>query len=445
MKIYQAEILDGLQEAIASRVIARCEFGLLPVDNKVLASQNRDQPDLFYIDDAVLVSTNWNLNDDIFTKAEVWNARRTPLDKQFNHMHDDKFIIGHITKAVVVDYSGNPVPEDTPSENLPDFDISISSVIYKNIQDPEKAKIVAQLLEEIPQNKWCVSMECLFSDFDYGVLTPAGEHRTIARNDNSSFLTKHLRAYGGTGVYQGYKVGRILKNIAFSGVGSVDRPGNPRSIIRSFSFNGATASVQIFSEKVMSQELKEAVDTVSKAQYDELKQELASFKSAAQKASDKEMEEAKKAKCELETTLANLQKEVESVKALSDERANKIQALEQELAAQKAATKAAEDESEKMKEEKKAQCRLTKLVEAGVDSVKASELVAKFATANDEMFAEVVALNTNKTEADKKVVASDLDQTVDEKTVAQTQDNPTQEVAKAAADWFGSIFKKENK
>lgn len=74
-------------------------------------------------------------------------------------------------------------------------------------------------------------MECLFSDFDYSVVSPDGEMKVVARNDESAFLTKHLRVYGGKGVYEGYKVGRLLRNIAFSGKGLVNKPANPRSII----------------------------------------------------------------------------------------------------------------------------------------------------------------------------------------------------------------------
>lgn len=455
MKIYQTEILDGLEKAIASKASARCEFGLLSTGNKTKASRNITQSDLFFIDDAILVSTNWNLNDDIFTKSEVWKARYTPIDKQFNHMHDDSFIIGHITEARTVDFDGNIILDNTPVESLPDFDISISSVIYKNFQNEAKAKIVETLIQEIPENKWCVSMECIFSGFDYGVITPEGNQAMITRSEESSFLTKHLRAYGGTGIFQGYKIGRLLTGINFSGVGSVDRPGNPRSIIKSFSFNGAKASVQVFSEKKMTKENEEmksgavALDVVSKAQYDELKQELVSAKALASKASEKEMEDAKKAKCELETSLASVQKELDATKALSEQRAEKIKALEAEVAAEKEAVKAAKDKAEKMEEEKKTQSRVNELVSAGVQSARANELVNKFSSASDEMFAEVVALNTKaKTEDDMKdkedkTKASDLNKIVEEKTIAQN--NQDLDVAKAASNWFGSLLKTSSK
>jgi hypothetical protein len=459
MKIYQSEILDNLQEAIASKVTARCEFGLAPKPSKIAASVNLNQPDLFYIDDCVLVSTNWNANDDVFTKAEVWQARSTPKDKQFNHMHDDGFIIGHITGCKVVDFNGSVVAEDTSLDQLPDFDISISSVLYTRFSDKEKADIVQQIIREIPDNKWCVSMECLFSDFDYAVLMPDGEQRVLSRNEDSAFLTKHLRVYGGTGKFKEYQIGRILKNITFCGVGSVDKPANPRSQIRSFSFNGALASIQDFSEKKMSKEIEGAVATLTqepmvlKAQYDELKKELAEAKSIASEASKKEMEDAKKEKASLESLLAAAQTELASANTLSADKTAKIAALEVELTAAQEQLKVLSAEKDKMEEEKKAQCRINQLIGVGVDAVKASELVAKFAAASDEMFTEVVALNTKAAEnpfkkdedekKDKKAECAkipDIDLVVAEtKTVPQS--NEDQSVAKSTASYFGSILK----
>lgn len=372
-------------------------------------------------------------------------------------MHDDTFIIGHITGCKVLDFEGNAIADDTSVDNLPDFDISISSVLYTRFSDKEKADIVQQIIREIPDNKWCVSMECLFSDFDYAVLMPDGEQRTLSRTEESSFLTKHLRAYGGTGKFKEYQVGRILKNITFCGVGSVDKPANPRSQIRSFSFNGASASIQDFSEKNMSKELESSVATsepmVLKAQYDELKKELAEAKAVASEASKKEMEDEKKAKCAVEALLAAAQTELANANTLSADKTAKIAALETELSAAQEQLKVLSAEKDKMEEEKKAQCRINQLVGVGVEATKAAELVTKFALASDEMFAEVVALNTKAGEnpfkkdeedkKDKKTEASkvpDMDSVVAETKVVP-QSNEDQNVAMSTASYFGSILK----
>ena len=106
-----------------------------------------------------------------------------------------------------------------------------------------------------------------------------------------------------------------------------------------------------------------------------------------------------------------------------------------------------------MEEEKKAQCRINQLVGVGVEATKAAELVTKFALASDEMFAEVVALNTKAGEnpfkkdeedkKDKKTEASkvpDMDSVVAETKVVP-QSNEDQNVAMSTASYFGSILK----
>jgi hypothetical protein len=44
-------------------------------------------------------------------------------------------------------------------------------------------------------------------------------------------LTSHLRAYGGPGIFDDFRIGRVLRKITFSGKGFVDKPANPDSII----------------------------------------------------------------------------------------------------------------------------------------------------------------------------------------------------------------------
>jgi hypothetical protein len=73
-------------------------------------------------------------------------------------------------------------------------------------------------------------MEAVFNDFDYG-LRKDNDYHIIKRDAVSSFLTKKLRAYGGDGIHEGYEVGRVLKNIVFSGKGYVEKPANPDSTI----------------------------------------------------------------------------------------------------------------------------------------------------------------------------------------------------------------------
>ena len=112
-----------------------------------------------------------------------------------------------------------------------EFNIITNAVIYKSWSDIEQRERVNTLIDEIQEGKWFVSMECLFPNFDYALIDSQGDTKIIERSEASAFLTKHLRAYGGSGLYEDYKVGRLLRNISFSGKGLVSKPANPRSVI----------------------------------------------------------------------------------------------------------------------------------------------------------------------------------------------------------------------
>ena len=193
---------------------------------------------IFILPEVSLVSTGWNKNDDVFQTKATWDARNTPEDKQFNLMHNENDIIGHITGSYVVDKDGNVVEDDTQPD---DFDIITEAVLYNSWTDPENRQRMNQIIAEIEEGKWFVSMECLFAGFDYALLDDNGGAKLLERNEGSAFLTKHLRAYGGNGEYEGYKLGRSLRDISFSGKGLVSKPANPRSVIldasRAFSLN----------------------------------------------------------------------------------------------------------------------------------------------------------------------------------------------------------------
>ena len=213
MKIYQKEIEDSVSELVkASASIAyfmpakllskdasneaSSESNMsLAVDKIKAASANPEQIDLYYIK-SVLVSTGWNKNDDVFTSQATWSARKTPEDKQFNLMHDENDIIGHITGSYVVDRNGEAIADDTQPD---DFDIITEAVLYNSWTKPENRERMNQIIAEIEEGKWFVSMECLFAGFDYALIDGNGNSKLLERNESSAFLTKHLRAYGGNG------------------------------------------------------------------------------------------------------------------------------------------------------------------------------------------------------------------------------------------------------
>lgn len=191
-----------------------------------------EQIDLFPLK-SILATVGWNKNDDVFNKVEVWIARATPEDKPFNLEHDPNRIRGHITGTYTVDDKGNVIADDSSIDDLPaKYHVITAAVLYKFLKCPDEKieEEMKQIIAEIGKGEWFVSMEALFTDFDYAVAKD-GETAIIARNEESAFLTKHLRAYGGDGKYENYRLGRSMKNITFSGKGLVRKPANPESII----------------------------------------------------------------------------------------------------------------------------------------------------------------------------------------------------------------------
>jgi hypothetical protein len=400
MKIYETEILDGLEEALASsNTIAYCaqaeSYSPSKTEEnvqlaKAIEAGNQDQIDLFYLK-SILVSTGWNRNDDVFDPQELWNARTTPEDKPFNYMHDEKDIIGHITGNALVDFEGNEINENT-AEIPSDFNILTTSVIYTAWSDIEQKERMEKIVAEIEQGKWYVSMECLFPEFDYALTGPDGESRVVKRAEASSFLTKHLRAYGGTGQYQNYKVGRLLRNLAFSGKGLVSKPANPRSIIldgtEPFSESRASAlDVSLIKENDMSDVLNQQIADLqkdlaeAKAANDSLQSELDSAKSAELEASVADLTE------KLAAAEAQVVELTEAMKCGEE----KMKKMEEEVEAGKKYMAEMEEDYKAMKKKEAMMKRKASLLEIGISEEAAASTVEDFADVDDATFDRVVA------------------------------------------------------
>ena len=132
IQIFQKEIEDGISDQVQSTAsvaylspfTVKAEEFTSEVEKseieKLLADENK-QHDLYYLE-SVLVSTNWNRNDDVFLADVTWAARNTPEDKPFNFMHDENDIIGHIIGSYVTDTEGNRISDDQ-EETPANFDI----------------------------------------------------------------------------------------------------------------------------------------------------------------------------------------------------------------------------------------------------------------------------------------------------------------------------------
>lgn len=375
-------------------------------------ANTRDKFDLYPIH-TILVSTGLNKNDDYFDKAEIWEARHSPEDKPFNLEHQPRQIIGHMTANYVVDDNYEVIADDSAFEDIPDkIHILTSAVIYRHLRkkDKELTEAIADLIDEIEDGQWCVSMECLFSDFGY-LLSSEGKTEIVKRNEDTAYLTKHLRIYGGDGTYNGKSVARVLRNITFTGKGLTRKPANPDSVIlhdralaSEFSppeliFIGANTNMAD-NDKTIEQanarikELEERLASLEeakvKAAMDELQAKVDA--SAAEVASMKEqLEQAEKKAVELETSKASVEtKLAETEKILGDMKAE--------------ATKVA---------------RISILVDKKMDRAEAEKIVEKFAMLDDEHFSELASI------IEPKVV--EAEQTTETET--ETEDKPGEAAA----------------
>ena len=324
MKIYSQERQDGLgdklDKSLAICLAAPCSITNIENLTKSFSKSELDsfietltskadfnslkdligieQPDLALLV-SVLVSTGWNLNDDVFLSEELITAKDTPIHKPIDYQHDPKIILGHIIKSRLVDKGGKELgtSEETPAN----FDIEVAGVLYKSM--PIIDILIKDIMEKANSGQMFVSMECFFNDFSYSFKDVKGESRIVARDENTAFLTKYLRVYGGSGKYKGYKVGRVLKNIVFGGQGLVENPANPDSIIR-------IAASKTVSEKDTKIELKGGAETMEieemKKQLDEALATITS-KDAQIASLTKELEQNKQ---EVEKTVAGFETKI---------------------------------------------------------------------------------------------------------------------------------------
>lgn len=410
MKIYEQERKDGLEKILTENkaVAFFAELKLSDLDatslNKetikvpegvVLASENNNNPILLPLN-TIMVSTGINKNDAIFLKESVWAARHTPEDTPFNYMHDEKDIIGHITANKVVDENFKEIADDTPVDELPDkFHILTTAVLYRYWRDEKLMERMEQIIAEIEKGEWFVSMEALTDDFDYGLVTEKGELQVIKRTEDSSFLTKYLKCYGGSGVYDNCRVGRILKNIIFAGKGLVRKPANPDSVILA-----NAEKIEIANELTIA-ELKMSVELETKVKELELKiKELAD-------ANTKLVADFNTAN----TTIKTVNEEKASVETERNELKNKLAEVEKTHKEVAEKSKGFEEKAnelqgklDKIESDKKVADRVSKFIAKGKEEAEAKDLVEKLVSLSDEQFDLVVAqvVVVEKKEEEKK-------------------------------------------
>ena len=416
IKIYQREISDGIGDLVkGSSSVAYCSEATLhkgdlnvaksiiddpEVLSKVLA-ENKDQIDLYYLE-SILVSTGWNKNDDVFLSEATWAARNTPEDKQFNYSHDENDIIGHITGSYVLTKDGKAVADDD-SLRPDEFDIITQAVLYNSWMGDDNRERMEKIISEIEEGKWYVSMECLFAGFDYALIDESGNAKILARDEQSSFLTKHLRSYGGTGEYEGYKIGRALSNISFSGKGLVAKPANSRSIILNsktsasvnFNFKQSDSQFLIGDTNMSDQVLLEKQLAEIQTQLTEAKSENEAIRAKIEEAKDKEFATKVEA---YEATEEKSKATIDELNELIKSTQARVAELEDTLATSQTELEKAQKEVAGMQLKEKMDKRKAALIEAGVSQEDVEDSLASFDALEDKAFESIVAIMKKKAE-----------------------------------------------
>lgn len=457
IQVYKQEKLDGLQDKIRSQNTLSYAALVTPqtktanlknvtdnIYNKIVASKE-PQPDLYYLR-TILVSVGWNANDDVFGKEIVWSARHTPEDKPFNFEHNSKDIIGHMTSAYAVDEKYDLIDDDTPEEEIPDqFHILTGAVLYKGYQDTkEDIERMEKIIAEIEEGKWFVSMEAIFTSFDYALQDKTtGESQIVSRNKDTAFLTKYLRSYGGNGEYKNYKIGRYLKNIVFCGKGLVRNPANKDSVIILDTYKFADAP--IVAKLIEKEEKEKNVKNLEKNEKVEINSEKTVYIVADTNTNNKgnqnimnpELEklqaELKAATAERDAAKAEVTKLTESNKAISTEldklKADNILLTERATKAE-ASVETLKKDNEKMsvdlakiEADKVTANRIKVIMEKGTTEDKAKEIVGLLVKLNDEEFTKFAASHTvaKETKEVPKLTPEELLKVTTEKAAASQQ------------------------
>ena len=269
MKIYNDEenLLD------VSNTIAKAEVSLAISSTKdtkaTVLPYTLDPPtrDMMAVQ-AILVTTNWNANDDVFSPGEVWPARFSPMYKPVNMEHKgredegENKTIGVICKSDPVDdnYEVLTLASDTEIPNR--YHILVGIYLWEKYWPT----YVGKIRDGIDSSRMFISMECHFEEFGYAIKDVTDSSQKVIlvpRNSETAWLTKYLKAYRGPGEVKlngkTYRVGRHLQNLIFTGGGFTIKPANAESYV--FDNYISNASVKEVTTQEFNQEFSTFLET----------------------------------------------------------------------------------------------------------------------------------------------------------------------------------------
>ena len=187
-------------------------------------------PDISFFT-GIFVSAGQNLNGAYFLPSEMVKAHKTINNKAIDIEHEEETIVGHIYSSAYVDKGGNKLDIKELSElsveelEKKNIDIVIGGIIYRS-RFPE-------LANEIDNKEWKLSMETYYSHYDVkiGDVVMSCKEALAMGFNAEAHLNKVVRTVrNGKEIAKG-KVGKVLRNLLFSGCGVVKKPANPTSVI----------------------------------------------------------------------------------------------------------------------------------------------------------------------------------------------------------------------
>ncbi len=461
VQIYKAEKEAGLTIEDLNKVsfsylvpvLEAIDFDQTKIGEKVLnlakIHASTEQDIVLYPIKSVLVTTNWNSNDDVFHPHEVWAARLTAVDRPFNYEHNCDDIIGHTTDCYAVDDEGVEIAASTALDDLPSkFHLVNRDVLYQHWNKKHLQERMDGIIAGISKNEWFVSVEALATGFDYVLRDEKENQKIVARNAETSFITKSLKCYNGKGVIEIsgslYQVGRLHRGIVFSGKGLTKKPANPESIIFAKKYELISANKNLGYDTSLNYKTKE-VKLMDEKEYqkqiENLKNEVTKLQASLQEANVKDY----KAQAEkLSKDLTEVQAKLTSNESLLNTAKEELKASKESFENTEKSRKELAEKLSKLETEKKDTERFSLVVsKLKLDEVKAKKLVENLKSLSDEAFtanidmqAEILASAVKPQEEvkEKKVTESEK---ADEKALEKVEASTEKQVS-------GVVTEKEN-
>lgn len=389
--------------------------------------------------------TTWDNGHRHFVLPSAAKAGKTSPGGVGNHTHTLlELPEGLIEKVVVASEE-----EELNSLAMPkDFDIISDGVLYSMIF-PEEVSEVMSLAQE---GKKFVSMETWFSGYDYLV-----NDKVVARNEETQFLDKCLRANGGNGHFDGKSVKRVLRNLIFLGQGIVDNPANPESIILAENNNSQLSQEEIENlntviekncvldrvqtqntinsemeislahkdtgDKIMPETTEESVVTKLQAELDSAKAKLAELESVE---TANELAAAKAKAESLEATVATKETELTEAKAA-------VESVKAELETVKSQLAKATEELSGIKLEQILATRKNDLSDFDLTEADLAEILDEVKSMDDEAYAKFLS-RANKLWKKKMKKEEEVEASTEEAAPAKDAEETVAEAATEELD-----------